>query len=41
MKITSVNVAGTFLDNSSYINAVINAAKTYNVNPYYIIARII
>ena len=40
---TTINkmISGTFLDNSSYINAVINAAKTYNVNPYYIIARII
>ena len=34
-------VAGTFLDNESYINTIVDSAKKYNVNPYYIVARII
>ena len=34
-------VSGTFLNNDSYINAIISAAQKYNVNPYYIVARII
>lgn len=34
-------VAGTFLDNVNIIDAIINSAKTYNVNAYYIIARLI
>jgi beta-N-acetylglucosaminidase len=34
-------VAGTFLDNVNTIDAIINSAKTYNVNAYYIIARLI
>lgn len=31
-------VTGTFLDNDSYINAVIEAGKKHNVSPYYIVA---
>lgn len=31
-------VTGTFLDNESYINAIITAGKNYNVSPYYIVA---
>lgn len=31
-------VAGTFLDNESYINAIITAGKNYNVSPYYVVA---
>ena len=34
-------VAGTFLNNDSYINAIMEAAKTHNVNAYYIVARIL
>ena len=34
-------LSGSFLDNDSYINTIMNACKTYNVNPYYIAARII
>jgi len=31
-------VIGTFLENDSYINAIIEAGKNYNVSPYYIVA---
>jgi len=31
-------VKGTFLDNDSYINAILTAGKNYNVSPYYIVA---
>lgn len=31
----------TFLNNDSYINAILDAAKKYNVNAYYIVARIL
>ena len=34
-------VANTFLNNESYINAIVHAARTYNVNAYYIVARIL
>ena len=34
-------VAGTFLNNETYINAIIEAAQTHNVNAYYIVARIL
>lgn len=34
-------VNGTFLNNNSYINAIINSAKKYNANVYYLIARIL
>ncbi len=34
-------VADTFLNNESYINAIISAGQKYNVNPYYIVARIL
>ena len=34
-------VANTFLNNDSYINAIVEAAQKYNVNPYYIVARIL
>lgn len=34
-------VANTFLNNESYINAITHAARTYNVNAYYIVARIL
>ena len=32
---------GSFLDNDSCINEIMNASKKHNVNPYYIAARII
>lgn len=31
-------VAGTFLDNESYINAILTAGQQYDVSPYYIVA---
>ena len=31
-------VTGTFLDNESYINAILSAGKKHNVSPYYIVA---
>lgn len=34
-------VSGTFLNNESYINAIVSAAQKHNVNAYYIVARII
>lgn len=34
-------VKGTFLNNDSYINAIIEAGKAHNVNVYYIVARIL
>ena len=34
-------LAGSFLDNNTYIETILNSSKTYNVNPYYIAARII
>ena len=34
-------VKGTFLDNDSYIDTIMNSCKQYNTNPYYIVARII
>lgn len=34
-------VSNTFLNNESYINAIISAAEKYNVNVYYIVARIL
>ena len=34
-------VEGTFLNNDSYLNAIIQAAQTHNVNAYYIVARIL
>lgn len=34
-------VSGTFLNNESYINAIVEAAKKYDVNAYYIVARIL
>ena len=34
-------VANTFLNSDSCVNAILEAAKTYNVNPYYIVARIL
>lgn len=34
-------VANTFLNNDSYINAIVQAAQKYNVNAYYIVARIL
>lgn len=33
--------ANTFLNNDSYINALVESAKKYNVNPYYLCARIL
>lgn len=33
--------ANTFLNNDSYINTLISAAKKYNVNPYYLVGRIL
>ena len=33
-------VANSFLDSDSCVNAILQAAKTHNVNPYYIVARI-
>ena len=34
-------VANTFLNTDSYINAILEAARTHNVNAYYIVARIL
>lgn len=34
-------VANTFLNNDSYINAIVQSAQKYNVNAYYIVARIL
>ena len=34
-------VSGTYLNITSIIDAIISSAKTYNLNPYYIIARLI
>ena len=34
-------VEGTFLNNESYINIIIESAQKYNVNAYYIVARIV
>lgn len=34
-------VTNTFLNNDSYIYTLIESAKTYNVSPYYLVARII
>lgn len=34
-------VSGTFLDNQSYISAIENASRNYNVNAYYLVARIL
>ena len=31
-------VEGTFLNNDSYINAILTAGRNYNVSPYYIVA---
>lgn len=31
-------IEGSFLDNESYINAILEAGKKYNVSPYYIVA---
>ena len=33
--------SNTFLNNDSYINALIDSAKRYNVNPYYLVGRIL
>lgn len=40
-EVLQIMLRGSFLDNDSYINTILNASKTYNVNPYYIAARII
>ena len=34
-------LAGSFLDNNTYLDTILNSSKTYNVNPYYIAARIL
>ena len=34
-------VSGSYLNSTNTIDAIIDSAKTYNVNPYYIIARLI
>lgn len=34
-------VDGSFLNTTSIIDTIVDSAKTYNVNPYYIIARLI
>ena len=34
-------VSGSFLNNASVIDTIVDSAKTYNVNVYYIIARLI
>lgn len=34
-------VAGTFLNNELYINTLMDSGKKYNLNPYYLVARII
>ena len=33
-------VANSFLDSDACVNAILQAAQTHNVNPYYIVARI-
>lgn len=33
--------SNTFLNNDSYINTLIDSAKKYNVNPYYLVGRIL
>ena len=34
-------VSGTFLDTELYINTLMDSGKKYNLNPYYLVARII
>ena len=34
-------LSGSFLDNDTYINAIMDSSKKHNVNPYYIAARIL
>ena len=34
-------LSGSFLDNSTYIDCIMNSSKKYKVNPYYVVARII
>lgn len=34
-------VKNTFLDNESYINAIVTSSQKYNANPYYIVARVL
>ena len=34
-------LSGSFLDNDTYIDVILDACKTYNTNPYYIVARIL
>lgn len=34
-------VSGTFLDNESYINTLMTSGQEYNLNPYYLVARIL
>lgn len=34
-------LSGSFLDNDIYIGVILDACKTYNANPYYIVARIL
>ena len=34
-------LSGSFLDNSTYIDCIMNSSKIHNVNPYYVVARII
>lgn len=34
-------VVNTFLNNDSYLNAILESSKNNNVNPYYVVARII
>ena len=34
-------LSGSFLDNDTYINRIMESCKNYNVNPYYITARIL
>lgn len=34
-------VNGSFLDNDSYINTIMDSCKKYGTNPYYIVARIL
>ena len=34
-------LSGTFLDNSTYVNTIMTACEQNNVNPYYVVARIL
>ena len=39
--VTKMMVSGSFLNNDTYINTIMDSCKKYNVNPYYIVARLL